>query len=63
LVEAISHFSDVLLSRRLYALYSHPSSPFNFFIEYISGIDMEGWVAVGRALSSKKNLKKLGLCE
>jgi hypothetical protein len=38
-------------------------SPFILFVDDISGIGMEGWAAVGRALSSKNNLKKLDLGE
>jgi hypothetical protein len=31
------------------------------FLGWNKGIGMEGWAAMGRALSSKKNLKKLAL--
>jgi hypothetical protein len=33
------------------------------FVGGNNGIGIEGWAAVGRALSSKKNLKKLNLGE
>jgi hypothetical protein len=33
------------------------------FVDCNWSIGMEGWVAVGRALSSKRNLKMLGLGE
>jgi hypothetical protein len=38
----------------------------HFFVLFVGGnkgIGVEGWAAVGRALSSKRNLKKLDLCE
>jgi hypothetical protein len=42
----------------------HESPPPSIlFVGYNRGIGVEGWVAVARALSSKKNLKKLNLGE
>jgi hypothetical protein len=42
----------------------HASPPPSILlVGYNSGIGIEGWVAVGRALSSKRNLKKLNVGE
>jgi hypothetical protein len=38
-------------------------SPSVVFVGYNSGIGLEGWVAVGRSLSFKRNIKKLDLGE
>jgi hypothetical protein len=39
------------------------SPPSILFVGWNSGIEMEGWAAVGMALTSKRNLKKLNLGE
>jgi hypothetical protein len=43
-------------------MHSSPS-PSILFVGSNSGIEIEGWAAVARALSSKRNLKKLDLGE
>jgi hypothetical protein len=58
-----SRISTVLLSRPLYALLHESPSLSILFVEENSDIGMEGWAAVGRALSSKRNFKNLNLCE
>jgi hypothetical protein len=59
----LGRISAVLLSRPLSALFHESPSPFILLVGDNSCIEKEGWAAVGKALLSKRNFKKLDLSE